>query len=289
MNALHYRGSTSERVTVLREVVTVKMKGILKPWLTGSRAAHLSQVHLHIDDPSLVLKHKSPEQQRRDETRQEGTGQNDSFEVPGQPFNLGFAEELKVPWSTLLNDRNYMDELATLHLFCRVIAAFELLTEKKKQGTVFLHGGKFAIDTSFTKSTPGEFVALHSSELDHLDDTLKGFVILKRKQRASIHEKDTDTFRIPRTRSIVFKSDGTACISEYVTMHGESETRFVSAFKNCVLSFYQKFMSELQLQAQRISRQSSRSDNFRAWVILSDDTDVFIILLCNAVLHRMGV
>ena len=226
MNALHYRGSTGERGTVLREVVTGKMKGILKPWLTGSRAEHFIQVHFHIDDPSLVLKHKSAEQQRRDETRQECTGQNDSLEVPSQPFNLGFAEEQKVPWSAVLNDRNYNDELATLKLFCGAVAAFGILTEKNKQCTVFLHSRKFAIDTSFSKSTPGEIVALRSSELDHQDHTLKGFIILKRKQGASIHEKDTDTFRIPRTRSIIFKSDGTSCISEYVTMNGGSETPF---------------------------------------------------------------
>ena len=48
-------------------------------------------------------------------------------------------------------------------------------------------------------------------------------------------------------------------------------------------------MSERQLQAQIISRQSSRSDIFSACVILSDDTYVFIILLYNALLHRMGI
>ena len=105
MNALHYRGSTGERGTVLREVVTGKMKNMLRPWVTGTRAKYLSQIHLHIDDPSLVLRHKSAEQQRRDEGRSTFSVAEDDAERSSHTYKMGFGEGLNVPWSSLLNDR----------------------------------------------------------------------------------------------------------------------------------------------------------------------------------------
>ena len=70
MNAMPFSRSTGERDAVWREVLTGKLKSNSSPWLTGLGTAHLCQVHLHIDAPTLVMKQKSAEQQRSDENRQ---------------------------------------------------------------------------------------------------------------------------------------------------------------------------------------------------------------------------
>lgn len=79
MNALHYRGDTGQRGTSLAQMVTGKMKSVLRPWVTGLRAQRLTQAHLHIDDPRLVLPQKIADQKRRDKTR--STGNEDSEDV----------------------------------------------------------------------------------------------------------------------------------------------------------------------------------------------------------------
>lgn len=88
--------------------------------MEGATSRHLKQVHLHIDDPTLVIAQNSSEQQRRDLNRSKLSSIGDA--VPSSAIstenNIVFQEELKVLWSSLLVDRTYKDELASLHLFC---------------------------------------------------------------------------------------------------------------------------------------------------------------------------
>lgn len=113
-NALHYRGDSGERGTSLREIVAGKMREVLRRWLTDSMAVHLRQIHLHIDDPNYNLRQKHTEQKRRDNHRQSSSDENsagqdhESFAVR----KLQFQDEMTVPWSSLLQDRSYKDELA---------------------------------------------------------------------------------------------------------------------------------------------------------------------------------
>ncbi|CAN8065684.1 unnamed protein product [Agarophyton chilense] len=55
MNAIHYGGYRAESGTTLKDVITGKMKIILRRWLSRRRGASLRQLHLYIDDPNLVL------------------------------------------------------------------------------------------------------------------------------------------------------------------------------------------------------------------------------------------
>lgn len=129
MNALHYRGDTGQRGTSLEDIVVGKMKSVLRPWITGRRAVRLQQLHLHIDDPNFVIVHKRAEQNRRDRSRSTKEGDVDDVERANMrsSVGIGFQDDLNVPWSSLLIDRAYKDELASLHLFCAAVAAFELL------------------------------------------------------------------------------------------------------------------------------------------------------------------
>ena len=157
MNALHYRRNTGDRGTSLRDFITSKMKSVLRHWITGTGAAHLRQMHLHVDDPNFVLKHRTAEQAKRDATRARSVGCDEQILRDGAQ-SIGFSDKINVPWSTLLRDRGYKDELASLHLFCGAVAACELLQEKNKQCSVFLHGGSFVAPSSFTACRPSDLM-----------------------------------------------------------------------------------------------------------------------------------
>ena len=134
MNALHFGGDSGERGTSLQSIVTGKMKNVLRRWLCGMSAKELRQAHFHKDDPNYVILHKYAEQKHRDmqrlKTAIKGKEEAQRFESI-KSNQVGFQEDLTVPWSSLLKDWRYRDELASLHLVCAAVAGFELLVEKK--------------------------------------------------------------------------------------------------------------------------------------------------------------
>lgn len=73
MNALHCRGDSTDGGTVLRIVVTGKIKSIIKPYVTGAAARHLKEVHLHVDKPTKIIVQKRSERSRRDQNRSNST------------------------------------------------------------------------------------------------------------------------------------------------------------------------------------------------------------------------
>ena len=174
MNSLHHLGDIRERGTSVMEVVTGKMKSVLKPWITGTRTARLHQIHLHIDDPSLLINQKGSEQRRRDESRAAATNILQDAEELSEGHVPHFDEELSLPWFYLLNNRKYKDELASVHLFCSAVAEFELLLETSPGCSVFLHGGTSAIDSSFTESRPHDFYPSRFDERIDVEDALRG-------------------------------------------------------------------------------------------------------------------
>lgn len=120
MNAIHYRCDDGGRGTKLGEIVIGKMKRLLRRWVKGKRASSLRQLHLHIDNPTIVIPQKGSEQRRRDGNRHrdedvaEDSKQLACYSLPG------YQEELVIPWSCLLKDISYKDELASLqHIFAR--------------------------------------------------------------------------------------------------------------------------------------------------------------------------
>ena len=286
MNSLHYRGDTGERGTSVMEVVTGKMKSVLKPWLTGTRAARLHQIHLHIDDPFLLINQKGSEQRRRDERGAAATNNLQDAEEVSEGHVLHFDEELSLPCSSLLNNRKYKDEPASLHLFCSALAAFELLHERSPDCSVFLHGGKFAIDSSFTQSRPHDFYPSRFDERIYVDDALRGSVILIRKDEQSATRGTL--FCIPRNRFLVFETEVKAFLGMHASQHGESETRFVASFKAYIERPFNDTLQAVDL-ARQISTSPRGTVTYSASVIVSDDTDVFIILLCNNYMHNYGV
>lgn len=87
------------------------MKRILSRWITFATIMNLRQIHLHIDDPRLVIRHKRSERFRRDA---QGTSFNPTMEEDGAR-NIDLPEmndELVLPRTFLLRNREHKYELA---------------------------------------------------------------------------------------------------------------------------------------------------------------------------------
>lgn len=126
------------------------MKRILRHWINDTYAKRLSQVHLHIDDPTLVTSQKPSEQEGRDHLR------NLSVNVPSRDVehdglnsvsdDPGFQKALVIPWNYPFRDGRYKDEPASLHIIYSAIAIDELVEgDSDREISIYLHGGSFAI------------------------------------------------------------------------------------------------------------------------------------------------
>ena len=279
MNARHYRGGTGEWGTSLMDVVTGKMKNVLKSWINAVRAKALHQIHLHIGDPSLLIRQKATEQYRRDRGRFVLSETQDLVDETSLGEMLGFQDEICLPWSSLLINRSEKDEMASLHMFCAGVAAFELLNEHSLTCSVFMHGGRFAVDTMFTQSTPQDYYPSRYDEKQDTDESLRGSVILKRITVSS--KTNQPLFCIPRSRCLIFEQTGKESLGMHVLKHGESETRFVATFENYVEGPFMNHRQKYGLKSEMDSSSMRSTASSSATLIVSDDTDVFIILLCN--------
>ena len=96
MNSLHYRRNTGDLGTSFGDMVCGKMRTILRAWVT-SRRGSLTQVHLHIDDPSLVIYQKVAEQKKRDGRKVRVMNGGDLNVESAVVNRLDFDEELSVP------------------------------------------------------------------------------------------------------------------------------------------------------------------------------------------------
>lgn len=156
MNSLHYSGDTGERVTSIYAVITSKMKNFLRRWISGQRSTKLGQLHLHIDEPTYIIKHNTAEQKWRDKARLKAREEASEEEISNgiRRSAIGFQDELVVHWSSLLGERTRKAKLASLHLFYAEVAAFQFLKEIKhpQACSAHFHGGKFALPATFDKS-----------------------------------------------------------------------------------------------------------------------------------------
>ena len=101
------------------------MRTILRAWVK-SRRSSLTQVHLHIDDPSLVIYQKAEGQKIRDGSKVRAMNGGDLNVEQTVVNRLEFDEELSVPWTSLLIYREFKDEWAALHLFLRPLQLMRL-------------------------------------------------------------------------------------------------------------------------------------------------------------------
>lgn len=293
MNALHYRGDSGARGTSLQCIITEKMKHILRRWIGGPRSKGLRHLHFHIDDPTYVIPHKRVEQKRRDSHRHKGLTEYDmdGLSRDDNVTGIGFQDELNVPWSSLLQNRNYKDELAWLHLFCSALAAFELLQEcRHKPGcTVQLHGGSFALPTSFENSVPSRFMPWRQDKSDERG-FFRGCVILRFKEKDSTNGIDEDLFVVPRCRSLIFDTNGRCSLGTESIRHGEAETRFVAVFKLFIERPWLAFRDIFTTSRGPTSRHGDiETETWCGSLIISDDTDVLVILLCNKEVHGHNI
>lgn len=79
---------------------------------------------------------------------------------------------------------------------------------------------------------------------------------------------------------IDFRTAGVTDIGEISISHGESETKFVTVVANYVAQEFSAWKSSMG--------SSSRTRNC-ASVIISDDTDVFMIMMCSPQLYGLGI
>lgn len=94
---------------------------------------------------------------------------------------------------------------------------------------MLVHGGSFALPTDFTKRSPLQFKPTKAGDND--DDVLmKGRVLLSRRETASKkdNQSESDLFAVPRSRCIIFHSDGSTSVGRVDIRHGEAETRFLA-------------------------------------------------------------
>lgn len=277
MNALHYRGSGMDGGTDLEGIVTSKMRASMKRWLSGPNERHLKQLHLHIDDPKELIKQKASEQERRDSTR--AIRDLDSVHhTEGHGMELpGFQDQLTIPWGVLLNDRHFKAELASLNLFCAAVAALDLLSEGHVECDIYLHGGRFSIMASFRKLRPTDCTPLRFCE--HFDKTFRGSVILVPKDSETDYSHDL--FLVPKNRALILHTTGIMRLADTEVSHGEAETRFVTSFKRYIYPT----MRIRDVTTQRRTAiapggyVNTRIVDESTNLVLSDDTDVFVILL----------
>lgn len=294
MNYLHFRGDNAGGGTSLQSVVTGKMISIMRPYLTGAASKHLRQVHLHIDDPSKVIVHKKSEQTRRDENRSRGTPQGSEVDHETTCRRLQFDDELTVPWSSLLNNRDEKYELASLHLHCAAVASFELLKHLQHNCNILLHGGMFAVPTEFTNCTPKD-LRLHRDSNDAESMFTQGCIVLKREKENG--NSDSNLFQIPRDRCLVFETRGGAYIGQHEMKYGEPETRFVARYTSYIAGPFQDFKRQFgAIEPNRrtdhveiVPRDLRSTSLISGSLIISEDTEVFIILLCAEVMHSQGI
>ena len=119
-----------------------------------------------------------------------------------------------------------------------------------------------------------------------MDDALRGSVILRRKAEKSATRGSL--FCLPRNRCLVFETGGKAFLGMHALQHGESETRFVATFKAYIERPFNDTRQAVGL-ARQISISPRGTVTYSASVIVPDDTDVFIILLCNNYMHNYGI
>lgn len=276
MNALHCRGSTGERGIYLENVVTWKMKSVLRPWITGPRSKLSRQIHLHIDGPGLVLVQKRAEQMRRDKSRGERRVAGDSNDVqPAMlPAGIAFHDNLNIPWSSLLTERAHKEELVSFHLFCGAVAAFELLKETQRQCAVFLHRGSFAIPTTFAHCTPSQFKPVRSPQ-DRVDGVMNGRVFLYRIDEGS--GKKAEMFAAPRSRCVMFGANGCTSVGNVDIRHGEAEMRLVAVTKQYISPTIVTTSSEGELGEGGARTAQKDGEAPCQSVIITGDTDVFVI------------
>lgn len=211
INALHYRGDSGERGTSLVDIVTGKMKTVLGPWITAERVKLLTQIHLDIDDPTEVIAQKLVEQKRRDATRSSvriDMNEDDDTDRSLLVF-LPFDAELNIPWSSLLTDRSYKDELSSFELLCGALAASELLPTFVNPCSIFLHGGSFAMTSDFNTfcaNTIAHFVPERAASFDNIRERFRWGVILKHKP--AVTNRAGDLIAVPRQGCLSFQKKG---------------------------------------------------------------------------------
>ena len=172
--------------------------------------------------------------------------------------------------------------------FSAAVTAYEIMKEQNISSAVYFHGGHFSVPSMFSQLSLTDLHPCRANSLSKNVVGMKGTVLLRRK---SGEENETDRFFVvSRSRCIVFDTDGTACVGEHAIKHGGSETRFVCAFEHYIKESFMKFCHENRYEKEggRYVMRSDRSQ-ISASVILSDDTDVFVILLSNESIYGYGV
>lgn len=274
MNALHYRGDDGQRGTTVLDVVTGKMNTLLRKWIARGNASTLQQIHLHIDDPTLLIPQKAAEQSIRDDNR--------------RPFRSPIWKTQ--PLETLLSLLSLQMNLwcrgliwsvtevlkMSVHLFCAAVAAQELLEECNRNSSIFLHCGNFALPQGFVGKKPNSFRPKRLCK--DYPNSLEGRFILSLPDQTNENLMQ-DCIIILRDTCLVFQVQGGLCLGEHIIRHGEAETRFVSVFKQ----YTKPYLPGVGAAGQQ------KNDRMDGCVLLSDYTDVLVILLTATCMQGYGV
>ncbi|PXF44443.1 hypothetical protein BWQ96_05813 [Gracilariopsis chorda] len=264
--------------------------------IPGSRGELVKQIHLHIDDPNLVITQKYEEQTRRDNTG--GIYGYKQLNAEEDLRKIGFQLLINAPWSTLISSRNNRDAICSVHLFCGAVAALELSEENGRHVDIYLHGGCFCFDISSVGKSPKTLFPELAITNDIFENLRDGEVVLapankkNMSMNGSVRRHHSDFFlQVPRTSVLRLSNRRGLEIPGDSHAHGEAKTRVVAAFATYVKPV--KSVNDTTTQGPStneaekctLTPQKTRC----ACVIISKDTDVAIILSLAEEMHGYGV
>ena len=206
-----------------------------------------------------------------------------------------------------MSSRVIRDALCSLHLFCGAVAGIELAEEHERDVSVFLHGGCFSIDSDCIGMKARDIIPDISTKDETCESPRDGEVSLKRKTQSVLatavdsvsetaeiatvgpsetlvwretegREHENASLQVPRNRVLLMSRNSGLRISDMTITHGESETRFIAAFKN----FVAPTLTESSLQLGGSSAQNG-------CVVVSKDTDVTVIIILAECMRNMKV
>lgn len=186
MNQIWSRGTYGTRGSSLFNITTAKINHVPCPWFSGRRSRHLTQVHLHIDDRTLVIPQKKGEQYGRDVLRNSNSGlEGVKVENVSELENLGFHKAVTVPWSSFMTCRKNRDSICSLHVFYAMIALMELAESEGLNITVFLYGECFGFPVEVVGCNVQDLIPEYAPLNEMCNNPRSWEVVITRKSRGS--------------------------------------------------------------------------------------------------------
>lgn len=256
MNGLHVKGARFEGPTLYQHI-KAKVWDSIKCWVTGERASHLLQLHIHCDNPRHVIPMKHLEQRRRDAAREVGvlrSAEDLASPADSKADNSLNDDIANRSWSSFLDRGKRKHQLASAHLYAGAVEASNACAVRKRISggcrdnvgcdlspgadaqadvgfSTYLHGGSFALSwrveldgISISQATPYAVPGTALILICHKDEEPCDIVTTRKWSL------------VPESIPLVASSGGNLSVGteSLICMHGESETRMMWCLANVI-------------------------------------------------------